>query len=245
MSKFSSYDDLPLDVAYELERLEFELQEGDITQKGYDKKKASILAPYQELLSSKTRLGQVQQEPSLDDLGPEPSAADVQDFLDFLPSPTNSPVNRKGTKFMEENHKDMKKGSSAINSLSPTLPPRPHFQPRPPPPLPSQHNWTPNNNNVRPFDPRMGPVRPMYGFPTRPPPLNGHRPLPPQPGVPPSPMFMNRPYSPHRPPPPPVHHIQQHSRNASLESSPEFGAPFGIRQSSDSFADSNWGKGIK
>ncbi|GAA5813196.1 hypothetical protein MFLAVUS_006670 [Mucor flavus] len=240
MSKFSSYDDLPLDVAYELERLEFELQEGDITRKGYDKKKASILAPYQELLSSKTRLGQVQQEPSLDDLGPEPSAAEVQDFLDFLPSPTNSPVNRKGTEFMEENHKYMKKGSSAINSPPPPLPPQPHFQPRPPPPLPSQHNWTPNNNNVRPFDPRMGPVRPMYGFPTRPPPLNGHRPLPTQPGVPPSPMFMNRPYSPHRPPPPPVHHIRQHSRNASLESSPEFGLPFGIRQSSDSFADSNW-----
>lgn len=277
MSKFSSYDDLPLDVAYELQRLEHELQEGDITQKGYDKKKANILAPYKDTIGPKMSYTKIQQDPdmeaSVEDLGPEPSAADVQDFLDFLPSPTNSPVDRKGATLMEENHKHMIKGGPSNNNLPPPPSPYPPASPYPPPspfppqaslpsqtpfharspalapaPLPhlhqqqyqqQQHNWTPNNNNnnFRPFDHRMGPVRPMQGFPIRPHPMNGHRPLPAQSGVPPSPMF--RPF---RPPPIPAHH----TRSPSLESSSEYGIPFGVRQSLDSVAaEPNWGNNNK
>lgn len=39
-------DKLPSNVKFELDQLELELLEGDITQKGYDKKKAKLLAPY-------------------------------------------------------------------------------------------------------------------------------------------------------------------------------------------------------
>jgi hypothetical protein len=39
-------DNLPSNIKFELDQLELELLEGDITQKGYDKKKAKLLAPY-------------------------------------------------------------------------------------------------------------------------------------------------------------------------------------------------------
>lgn len=39
-------DHLPTNVRFELDQLELELLEGDLTQKGYDKKKARLLAPY-------------------------------------------------------------------------------------------------------------------------------------------------------------------------------------------------------
>lgn len=39
-------ENLPSDVKYELEQLELELQEGDLTQKGYEKKKAKLVAPF-------------------------------------------------------------------------------------------------------------------------------------------------------------------------------------------------------
>jgi hypothetical protein len=39
-------DKLPSNIKFELDQLELELLEGDITQKGYDKKKAKLLAPY-------------------------------------------------------------------------------------------------------------------------------------------------------------------------------------------------------
>lgn len=37
---------LPPDVREKLAELELELSEGDITQKGYEKKRARLLAPY-------------------------------------------------------------------------------------------------------------------------------------------------------------------------------------------------------
>jgi hypothetical protein len=39
-------DNLPSSIRFELDQLELELLEGDLTQKGYDKKKAKLLAPY-------------------------------------------------------------------------------------------------------------------------------------------------------------------------------------------------------
>ena len=39
-------DQLPSNIRFELDQLELELLEGDLTQKGYDKKKAKLLAPY-------------------------------------------------------------------------------------------------------------------------------------------------------------------------------------------------------
>lgn len=211
MSKFSSYDDLPLDVAYELERLEHELEEGDITQKGYDKKKSNILAPYQ--LSEKAAPEKVAPEI---DLGPEPSAADVVDFLDFLPSPTHSPVDKKGSQLMEQHINSPSTGRPPPLPFRPLLnsQSQPQFRPPPPPP--------------RPFDPRMGYPRPVHNYPMRPPPsMNGFRP-------PPAPMY-NRPYGPYRPP---MNGQSHHSRSASIESST--GSQFGVRQSMESAPD--WGK---
>ena len=53
-----STDQLPAHVRFELDQLELELIEGDITQKGYDKKKAKLLASYlstiEEISSSLT-----------------------------------------------------------------------------------------------------------------------------------------------------------------------------------------------
>ena len=40
------HDNLPPNVRFELDQLELELIEGDITQKGYDKKRAKLLASY-------------------------------------------------------------------------------------------------------------------------------------------------------------------------------------------------------
>ena len=49
-------DKLPTNVRFELDQLELELLEGDITQKGYEKKKAKLLAPYlNDLKESKKR----------------------------------------------------------------------------------------------------------------------------------------------------------------------------------------------
>lgn len=43
-------DLLPSNVKFELDQLELELLEGDITQKGYDKKRAKLIEPYLNLL---------------------------------------------------------------------------------------------------------------------------------------------------------------------------------------------------
>lgn len=235
MSKFSSYDDLPLDVAYELERLEHELEEGDITQKGYDKKKSQILAPYQDLLAPKTKTtattiaaGSPLISSETIDMGPEPSAADVVDFLDFLPSPTHSPSDKKGSQLMEQHIE---------HARSPSLPPRPtppqqQQQPIRPPALPSRQ---PQQQYTRPFDPRLGSPRPVHNYPMRPPPpMNGFRPPPlPPPSSSSAPTY-NRPY-PYRPPMSGSHH----TRSPSIESST--GSQFGVRQS----MDSDWGKDLR
>lgn len=296
MSKFSSYDDLPLDVAYKLQCLEFELQEGDITQKGYEKKKNSILAPYQALLEEKNSFRPSQpvvqkelEEESVEtpiDFGPEPSAADVVDFLDFLPSPSHSPVDTKGATLMEENHNQQtpkiqptvsSPSSIHTNIRQPSLPPLPprsrqvQQQFRPPPSnfmpenyiRPSvqqqqqQQNW--NQSNTRPFDPRMGLSRPIYGngYPMRSP--MGFRPSPPPPPSSVSPSIYNRPppqpFNAFRPPPSSINApipsyingslSQQHSRSPSLDSKGDYGIPYGIRQSLDvvSAPESvDWGK---
>jgi hypothetical protein len=39
-------DQLPTNVRFELDQLELELLEGDLTQKGYEKKKSKLLEPY-------------------------------------------------------------------------------------------------------------------------------------------------------------------------------------------------------
>ena len=39
-------DKLPSNIRFELDQLELELLEGDLTQKGFDKKKGKLLAPY-------------------------------------------------------------------------------------------------------------------------------------------------------------------------------------------------------
>lgn len=214
MSKFS-YDDLPWDVAEKLQILDLELNEGDITQKGYDKKRAQLLEPYQSLIQENSQLNNKashneETEPeitdNLEDLGPEPSAADVTDFLDFLPSPTHSPVDHqnKGAALMEQNHKNivsspttttMQLNDPTTNFNPPTLPPRQtptmsynrvegYMQQQPQPPRPyvnNNNNFRPTNFNNKPpsFDPRMGPPRPpMYSYPGRPV-MNGFRPPPP------------------------------------------------------------------
>lgn len=241
MSKFS-YDDLPWDVAEQLQILDLELSEGDITQKGYDKKKAQLLAPFESLIEEKSQFTkqpipppEPEPEPILEeDLGPEPSAADVTDFLDFLPSPTHSPVDHdnEGAALMEQNHKTI----ATTPSISQLNDPTTNFNPVPPPALPPHptptmsHNRLPqqqprpfnNNNNFRPtnfnnrpppsFDPRMGPPRPpIYAYPGRPP-MNGFRPPPhhhassPQLMYRPQPQQQQQPY-PYRPnnmPPPPT-----------------------------------------
>ncbi|KAI9483335.1 MAG: hypothetical protein EXX96DRAFT_536686 [Benjaminiella poitrasii] len=215
MSKFS-YDDLPWEVASQLQCLDLELEEGDITQKGYEKKRNQLLAPFKELIEEKSRSinpplldrstsqsinsetqgTNSEQENSCStdamlDLGPEPSAADVTDFLDFLPSPTHSPVDHenKGATFMEENHQSIIQNRHDNEIIA--EPNNRHALPNPPSHLlPSRIktnsiNYEPMNNlqqsslpprpfaplnNYRPvqnymsrpsFDPRMAP-RPVY-----------------------------------------------------------------------------------
>ncbi len=54
-----NYDLLSTNVRTELDQLELELLEGDITQKGYEKKKAKLLAPFmisQQQMSSRKYL---------------------------------------------------------------------------------------------------------------------------------------------------------------------------------------------
>jgi hypothetical protein len=109
-------DVLPQYILEKLKSLQLELEDGDITQKGYDKKRQQILTPYTELLNrpAESTRSDTQSVHNADDgseafvhnqaelererqlveqeLGPEPSAADVDDFLDFLPSPTHTPA---------------------------------------------------------------------------------------------------------------------------------------------------------
>ncbi|KAG0747320.1 hypothetical protein G6F57_002504 [Rhizopus arrhizus] len=97
-------EDLPADILNKLRNLDLELADGDITQKGYDKKKANLLASIATTTTTTTTTTTAEEEESFEDLGPEPSAADVVDFLDFLPSPTHSPRESEGASLMESNH---------------------------------------------------------------------------------------------------------------------------------------------
>lgn len=227
---------LPSDLREELAILEQELEDGDITQKGYDKKKAALLQPYlkppgpsittddatkpltsppivtrtfrptegeyyhQQPRSQSTFLDKEDEDYQLStddaclDLGPEPSAADHVDFLDFLPSPTHSPPRSASPEaLMEHNHQQVIQQQQQQQQRSPQpsiltesprqqhqpLPPRPTGQPayRPLPPQhqhhPQQHppQWNQSYPSTRPrppYDYRMV-NRPQYGMGPPPP----------------------------------------------------------------------------
>ncbi|KAI7864432.1 hypothetical protein BDF14DRAFT_1744884 [Spinellus fusiger] len=95
--------DLPLELLEKLRDLELELEDGDITQKGFEKKKAGLFERFGVSITANDSSSMAGHEV---DLGPEPSAADVIDFLDYLPSPTHSPTRpTQGAHYMEENHR--------------------------------------------------------------------------------------------------------------------------------------------
>ncbi|CEP14979.1 hypothetical protein [Parasitella parasitica] len=100
--------DLPDDILEKLRNLELELEDGDITLKGFEKKKASLLADVSNPSSPISPTNQKSDAEILAELGPEPSAADIVDFLDFLPSPTHSPTRTaEAVSHMEENHRQI------------------------------------------------------------------------------------------------------------------------------------------
>ncbi|KAL0088245.1 hypothetical protein J3Q64DRAFT_1724720 [Phycomyces blakesleeanus] len=140
--------DLPPELLEKLRDLELELEDGDITQKGFEKKRTNLLEQYSAPEPSKTSSsGSVisQREDEDYDYGPEPSAADVVDFLDYLPSPTHSPTrSSRGAGYMEENFQQQQleraasESSASYNNSnnnnyprthpSPTIPYRPYTQ---------------------------------------------------------------------------------------------------------------------
>jgi hypothetical protein len=111
----SCYNDLPSEILQKVLNLELELNDGDITPKGFNKKKNQLLEThyarntipeYQHLPAIETNM--TQKPDSI-----EPSAADVKDFLDFLPSPTHSP---KDTSYMEHANQHYKRDKTQVNS---------------------------------------------------------------------------------------------------------------------------------
>lgn len=66
------FNQLPEDVRLKLAELDLELSEGDITQKGYDKKRSRLLAPF---AIPKSQPPQPQQDPSPTDSSPQTSSA--------------------------------------------------------------------------------------------------------------------------------------------------------------------------
>ncbi|KAI7895788.1 uncharacterized protein EV154DRAFT_494906 [Mucor mucedo] len=175
--------DLPHELLEKLRNLELELEDGDITLKGFEKKKASLLAASNP--TTPTSPHQKTDAEILEELGPEPSAADVVDFLDFLPSPTHSPVLRSatldiGNTFMETSHHPVQPSSL------------------PPPPVPLQQQQQQQQQQMyahqqqsypRPVQPQYRPYntgRPMMN--------NGYYPV-----VGGSPLPNNRPPYPMRP----------------------------------------------
>ncbi|KAI8142546.1 hypothetical protein BJV82DRAFT_615243 [Fennellomyces sp. T-0311] len=101
-----SDQDLPHELLEKLKNLELELEDGDITQKGFEKKKATLLEQFAHNDQSQAGTSSVTDNSEVD-LGPEPSAADVVDFLDYLPSPTHSPPKPSGAALMEQNHRQL------------------------------------------------------------------------------------------------------------------------------------------
>ncbi|ORE02021.1 hypothetical protein BCV72DRAFT_60588 [Rhizopus microsporus var. microsporus] len=145
-------EDLPADILDKLRNLDLELADGDITQKGYDKKRANLLAsisgntpttpttPTGPQQASSMTEGNNEEE-ILEDFGPEPSAADVVDFLDFLPSPTRSPQQSprlsEGSTHMENNHLKLQQ----------------EYQHQQPPPQQQQPTYPGGSPSMRPMQP--------------------------------------------------------------------------------------------
>ncbi|KAI9245899.1 hypothetical protein BDA99DRAFT_565769 [Phascolomyces articulosus] len=106
-----SDQDLPHELLEKLKNLELELEDGDITQKGFEKKKATLMEQFsqnEEQRQQQASASSHNDNTELADLGPEPSAADVVDFLDYLPSPTHSPPKpASGAALMEQNHRQL------------------------------------------------------------------------------------------------------------------------------------------
>lgn len=240
MASGGTIRDLPPEVLEQLHSLDLELEEGDITKKGYEKKRAQLLQPYtideavddntpdtsnatsavndhDESIAEETR----QAETMPFDLDGEPSAADVTDFLDYLPSPTHSPTRPEvGAALMEENHQQlvqqqqqttgMEGGATMLSTQSPSS--------HSPPPRPAGYPWQQQQQQAygygqyyapaasvgspRPgyqYDPRMM-SRPPYQQ-QQPRPMYGHypgqqRPPPFARPAPPPPPPSNSPYTP-------------------------------------------------
>ncbi|KAI8393542.1 uncharacterized protein BYT42DRAFT_10680 [Radiomyces spectabilis] len=257
-------DDLPWDVWEKLRILDLELHEGDITQKGYEKKKALLLKPYtnDSLPPVPTHASAVEngsdvnlpmfaatsndhprdiQSPSIKsisnatdpetqhstddnnafhsedleynelgepiDLGPEPSAADVVDFLDYLPSPTHSPT-RTNTAASSSSYFDLqlKDQETASRSMSPSMA---ATQPAGMPLSGSSTNLT-MLNQYRPYPSQQPPLPPTLQQPPWPQPMPPTHPVTGLPMRPANrPMYDNR-MPPRQPypgagPPPPAH----------------------------------------
>ncbi|CDS12693.1 hypothetical protein LRAMOSA04879 [Lichtheimia ramosa] len=200
-----SDQDLPSELLDKLRNLELELEDGDITKKGFEKKKATLLQQYapsddhrRSTGSTSTQEEQQRQQAdaqALEELGPEPSAADVVDFLDYLPSPTHSPPkhDNQGAAFMEQNHRQQ-------------TPPAPPVQPVPSSqPIPQQQYYPYQQQSQWQQQHQMAP-QPMYngqqqqqyyahgGMATSPRPTRAYDPrMPPPPSSRPPPTYQGAP----------------------------------------------------
>lgn len=151
--------DLPDDILEKLRNLELELEDGDITLKGFEKKKASLLADISNPGSPVSPTNQKSEAELLAELGPEPSAADVVDFLDFLPSPTHSPTRTvEAVNHMEENHRQMQQQQQVQHQSYQTLPPQQQYQPSPQ----LQQQQQQQQQYISPQQQQMRPMQPQY-----------------------------------------------------------------------------------
>ncbi|KAF1798829.1 hypothetical protein V8B55DRAFT_1522048 [Mucor lusitanicus] len=157
-----SNQDLPDDILEKLRNLELELEDGDITLKGFEKKKASLLADISNPSSPVSPTNQKSEAELLAELGPEPSAADVVDFLDFLPSPTHSPTRTvEAVNHMEENHRQMQQQQQGQPQPYPTFPPQQQPQYQPSPQLQQQQQYvSAQQQQMRPMQPQYRPFPP-------------------------------------------------------------------------------------
>ena len=207
----NSNQDLPAEILDKLRNLELELEDGDITLKGFEKKKANLLADITSTSTPSSPRIKTDAE-ILEELGPEPSAADVVDFLDFLPSPTHSPPSRGatadiGANFMEENHRQLKQQPQQPYQ---TQPQQQQYQQqmRPIQSQPSQYrpyqqqgrpvmnnqpyfqgSPLPNNNGNRPPYMVARPQQPQQRIPGANPYYANQRPLPPVNAIPPQNLY--------------------------------------------------------
>ncbi|GAN06027.1 hypothetical protein MAM1_0109c05503 [Mucor ambiguus] len=153
---------LPDDILEKLRNLELELEDGDITLKGFEKKKASLLADISNPSSPVSPTNQKSEAELLAELGPEPSAADVVDFLDFLPSPTHSPTRTvEAVNHMEENHRQMQQ--QAQPQIYPAVPSQQQQQYQPSPQLQQQQQQyisPQQQQQMRPMQPQYRPYPP-------------------------------------------------------------------------------------